>query len=241
MGESDGGEACQRPTFGEAPAQSGAPPTGSAQAAPAHGDWQHQRAAAVAWDRQPGAAGGAATPVDTKPKTSRFAGVKVKIKEFGAQPSQDPAAAAPAQPEAHAAQLGAAAVPPAAATAPPEAADAKLPTVAPSAVAEPAQATAAVQPEDAAAARGPACVQQQQEQQSSAVAASAPAPPLEPGFQEEQHTAKPQWRRGFKPEYKDQTAFLFITLTPSDCSTKRLRPPRERHRHRKKIPNDSIL
>eukprot|EP00887_Chlorella_sp_A99_P008157 scaffold12.g8157.t1 len=51
-----------------------------------------------------------------------------------------------------------------------------------------------------------------------------PIPPLEPGYDEEQHVHKPQWRRGFRT--KEATDWLFITLTPSDCTTKRLRPPR---------------
>lgn len=42
---------------------------------------------------------------------------------------------------------------------------------------------------------------------------------------EEKHAQKPTWRRGYQSYAK--TEYLLCTLTPSDCSTKRLRPPSE--------------
>jgi hypothetical protein len=41
---------------------------------------------------------------------------------------------------------------------------------------------------------------------------------------EEKHHQKPQWRRALQA---GATAYLSVTVTPSDCTTRRLRPPRE--------------
>ena len=48
---------------------------------------------------------------------------------------------------------------------------------------------------------------------------------VQPTCPEEKHAQKPTWRRGYRQFGK--TEYLLATLTPSDCSTKRLRPPRE--------------
>ncbi|PRW61154.1 MLO 11 [Chlorella sorokiniana] len=54
--------------------------------------------------------------------------------------------------------------------------------------------------------------------------------PLEhplPSGPEEKHPQKPTWRRGYSVAAWSKTDYLLCTLTPSDCSTRRLRPPRE--------------
>ena len=48
---------------------------------------------------------------------------------------------------------------------------------------------------------------------------------MQPTGPEEKHAQKPTWRRGYANYAR--TDYLFCTLTPSDCSSKRLRPPRE--------------
>lgn len=66
---------------------------------------------------------------------------------------------------------------------------------------------------------------------ASAPATAAPAPNApDADFEqapgpEEKHAQKPTWRRGYTTYGK--TDYLLVTLTPSDCSTRRLRPPRE--------------
>ena len=61
-----------------------------------------------------------------------------------------------------------------------------------------------------------------------AVATTAGAVELEqPSLPEQQHKQKPQWRRGV--EANGRTAYLMVTLSPSDVTTKRLRPPRSWH------------
>ncbi|PSC74453.1 MLO 11 [Micractinium conductrix] len=52
-----------------------------------------------------------------------------------------------------------------------------------------------------------------------------PADYWQPDMPEEKHPAKPTWRRGYKTYGK--TEYMFCTLTPSDCTTRRLRPPKE--------------
>jgi hypothetical protein len=57
-----------------------------------------------------------------------------------------------------------------------------------------------------------------------------PRPPddyEQPTAPEERHPMKPTWRRGYSGDAYHVTRYLLCTLTPSDCSTKRLRPPRE--------------
>ena len=49
----------------------------------------------------------------------------------------------------------------------------------------------------------------------------------QPELPEQQHKQKPQWRRGV--DVHGRTVYLVVTLSPSDASTKRLRPPREWH------------
>lgn len=95
----------------------------------------------------------------------------------------------------------------------PEAADAGLAAARP-----PSQPTAqTAQPDGVARAHGP-----------------GEGPPSggfeQPTALEERHPMKPTWRRGYSGDAYHVTSYLLCTLTPSDCSTKRLRPPREHTR-----------
>ncbi|KAI3424473.1 hypothetical protein D9Q98_010023 [Chlorella vulgaris] len=54
-----------------------------------------------------------------------------------------------------------------------------------------------------------------------------PADYVQPTLPEEKHPQKPTWRRGYNATTYHRAEYLLCTLTPSDCSTKRLRPPRE--------------
>ncbi|KAL4431309.1 hypothetical protein ABPG75_006565 [Micractinium tetrahymenae] len=98
------------------------------------------------------------------------------------------------------------------------------PLAAPAAAAPTAAAPTAAAPLAAPAAAAPTAAA------PPAPAAPAPPPPNpadfeQPELPEEKHPQKPTWRRGYQQYHK--TEYIMVTLTPSDCSTKRLRPPRE--------------
>jgi hypothetical protein len=63
------------------------------------------------------------------------------------------------------------------------------------------------------------------ESEAAAAASELPPPLASPGVRDEAHPMKPQWRRGL-PEGGGRALRLGVTLTPSDCQHRRMRPPR---------------
>lgn len=180
------------------------------QEQPAEANVAPAGAAAAAQDAQGAAPPPAAAAAVQKPAAQpEPAEAAAAASEQPVEPRSEPAEAAAPRP---------AALPPLQAAADPRAAPPAAPAAAQPAAEQPAVAAAA---DAAATAAAPAA------DDGAAAAGPAAADMVQPAGLEEKHPQKPTWRRGYSASSWSKTDYLLCTLTPSDCSTRRLRPPRE--------------